>query len=456
MENIINHIRAISYGFERAYLYITNNNVQQDEEDVDLDPQIKRILKTMLKLTFFILYLVYWIPTRVVLLTLLLLEWIIMTFLINPILLFWFWCMNIQDPLVRVDLRRRIARFIETFSYIAVSVSVLSLIAYLLHPYVTYRPARAKSNILFQGHTKNWTAIVEEYHRAWTKLQNDKENLDIQIKQLQSEFNQHQNMNDADHIKIWNEIQNEQNQIDLILRTLDQEVRNTMDKEDEMDDTNSNTNDISLENLSKLICDILNTQKTEQMIQTAISVYHQDVLNRADYALIRRDARIISRLTSHTYDKYPVWIQSIQGFFAVTPTGNSPSEAISPETNIGECWTMYGTKGTLGIKLSEPIIIESITIDHPSFNIMAGDMTKAPRKIELYGIRHVAGTTQKVYLGEAEYDIHNDYTVQTFDMNVNQKNPFNIAQVHILSNWGNPDCTEVYRVRIHGTPSAPK
>ncbi|KAI7888312.1 UNC-like C-terminal-domain-containing protein [Mucor mucedo] len=188
------------------------------------------------------------------------------------------------------------------------------------------------------------------------------------------------------------------------------------------------------------------------MIQTALQTYHQDVLNKADFASIFRHARIVHSLTSHTYSRYPIWKQSILRFFALSPFENTPYEAIKPSTHIGECWSMYGSYGTLGIRLSQPIIIQSISIDYPSSQMMAGNMSKAPRKLELFGINKGAN----VSLGTAEYDIYDDHAIQTFDMNPTKENEspivYGIVQLHIKSNWGNPNCTEIYRVRIHGIP----
>jgi hypothetical protein len=60
----------------------------------------------------------------------------------------------------------------------------------------------------------------------------------------------------------------------------------------------------------------------------------------------------------------------------------SPELAILPQTHVGECWSMFGNAGTLGIQLGNPIIIQSITADYPSCEVMLSKIENAPRNME--------------------------------------------------------------------------
>jgi len=53
------------------------------------------------------------------------------------------------------------------------------------------------------------------------------------------------------------------------------------------------------------------------------------------------------------------------------------------------------------------------------------------------------------------YDITTSYPVQTFELPIDlQKLGVNVEEVsfRILSNWGNPEYTSLYRIRVHGAP----
>lgn len=445
MENIIRIIQRIRNPFELIYLYLTAENDINNN-----DHQIKRIYMTLFKLILFNIYLAYWIPTRTTYFCVMVLETLVINTIIHPVLSLWFRWNRIYNPREILDTQRTVENFIRKLVYRLISLFLLFYATYyIIYNHSTYFPSDDLEQI------NNQTSIIEGYQRTWFDIQQEKQALDIRIKQLQTDFKQHKAHTTANQTAIWIDLQKKQIQIDALQKSLGDQVQNTIKKtQTASDNTLKDKNNVSLDNLSRLITDILNAQKTENMIQTALQTYHQDVLNKADFASMFRHARIIYGLTSYTYSHYPIWQQLILRFFAHSPSENSPYEAISPGTHIGECWSMYGSYGTLGIKLSEPIIIQSISIDYPSFQMMAGDMSTAPRKVELFGIRK----SLNVSLGTAEYDIHDEHAIQTFDMNFTIENKprvaYDIVQLHIQSNWGHPNWTDIYRIRIHGIPSS--
>ncbi|CAJ0906444.1 13695_t:CDS:2, partial [Entrophospora sp. SA101] len=94
--------------------------------------------------------------------------------------------------------------------------------------------------------------------------------------------------------------------------------------------------------------------------------YSQDKLNRADYALSSGGAKIISMLTSPTYETWPTkWFQQI--IASVTghgiTRGKPPITAIQPEMHVGQCWPFAGEKGQLAVLLSRKIISSSFNVD---------------------------------------------------------------------------------------------
>ncbi|KAJ3163022.1 hypothetical protein HK101_000638 [Irineochytrium annulatum] len=99
------------------------------------------------------------------------------------------------------------------------------------------------------------------------------------------------------------------------------------------------------------------------MIKRALDRYSADVIGRADYALSTAGASIVTALTSGNYmvpaKGFPGWITG-----AMEPKGRGPFYAIKPGTMPGECWSMEGSKGQLGVRLAYPVIPTAFTIDH--------------------------------------------------------------------------------------------
>ncbi|KAI7852808.1 UNC-like C-terminal-domain-containing protein, partial [Circinella umbellata] len=194
-----------------------------------------------------------------------------------------------------------------------------------------------------------------------------------------------------------------------------------------------------------------------------------------DFALATRGARIIPKMTSTTFTpskKHP-WKSAMAHALGIHPGTYraSPLIAILPETHIGQCWPMEGTNGTLGIVLSQPIDIKSITIEYPAKD-KSMDMTSAPQDFELWGLRKVhvplwgsvswpwdKNDTNASHLGTFRYDVQARRSIQTFNVVHNNQekeerednnNVFDAVIVRVLSNWGLEAYTCLYRVRVHG------
>ncbi|KAG0061100.1 hypothetical protein BGZ89_011747 [Linnemannia elongata] len=186
------------------------------------------------------------------------------------------------------------------------------------------------------------------------------------------------------------------------------------------------------------------------------------------------------------------------------------NKVIQPEMNPGDCWPMQGGWGQVAIQLAKRVVVTEIVIEHVDPRIALHRGT-APREIEIW--RLAAPTTnpsssssteedgkkrrmrndgnagespilatwykfgspfpgasllttityQKEQQqpigtcdcskdgdknGEAETEIE---TVQRFSIPLSKQNvPAHGIVVRVLSNWGHPDFTCLYRVRVHG------
>ncbi|GAA5798824.1 hypothetical protein HPULCUR_004230 [Helicostylum pulchrum] len=195
--------------------------------------------------------------------------------------------------------------------------------------------------------------------------------------------------------------------------------------------------------------DILNS--IEGTVDNALATYHQDVLNKADFALYSRGASTLVTLTSSSWSPLPEWTQALYRFAGLPFIDSAPESAISPDNHVGECWHMYGDTGTLGISLSEEILVKSIAIEYPSKDVI-NDMSSAPKDVQVFGIQNFYKKSERWFLlGDFKYDIDKGEPIQLFDT-IDLNTAFKIIVFKVKSNWGNEEHTDLYRVRVHGEP----
>ncbi|ORY94638.1 UNC-like C-terminal-domain-containing protein [Syncephalastrum racemosum] len=195
----------------------------------------------------------------------------------------------------------------------------------------------------------------------------------------------------------------------------------------------------------------LDLMDTEAIVQETIRRLSLDILMKPDYALASRGANVIMSLTTATYIPDDGYVQSVlRAFFNFGLSSNLPLMALTPDTHVGSCWPMKGSQGSLGILLSTPVFVEGITIEYAGKELMV-DQTSAPKDIVVYGLLNYKygffrDTYEKTRLGAATYDIHNNFTIQTFSFEMLRFSTFKAVLLQIESNWGNPDYTCLYRL----------
>ncbi|RIA88644.1 UNC-like C-terminal-domain-containing protein [Glomus cerebriforme] len=190
--------------------------------------------------------------------------------------------------------------------------------------------------------------------------------------------------------------------------------------------------------------------------------YSQDKLNKADFALSTGGAKIISPLTSPTYEQWPkqlhkIAIAKLTGH-GIT-RGKPPITALQPETHVGQCWPFAGQQGQLAVLLSRRIYVTAITYDHVSKTVAMGT-TSAPKEFEVWAFIDDDNDSNKktdlklgkspnhLFLGRFTYDI-NGSPIQTFEVEKWNK-PVRAIIMKVNSNWDNPNYTCLYRFRVHG------
>ncbi|KAG0642051.1 hypothetical protein HOY80DRAFT_952140 [Tuber brumale] len=212
-----------------------------------------------------------------------------------------------------------------------------------------------------------------------------------------------------------------------------------------------------------------------------------------DYASIITGASVWPYVTSPSYDwtggkgyHHYVWRLFGRGARISPP----PALAITPSTEVGECWPFPERSGDIGIKLAMPIYVSHVTIDHVPKQ-QAIEISSAPKNIEFWirvpaerkeelqkAVGKPAGEwfrqdsdTQKkqqqlqmsgnsggqwVRVHEFMYNIHTAGSpVQTFELPVDLTRlnvTSHLVAFRIVDNWGHPNFTCLYRVRVHGYP----
>ncbi|PKK78440.1 UNC-like C-terminal-domain-containing protein, partial [Rhizophagus diaphanus] len=163
---------------------------------------------------------------------------------------------------------------------------------------------------------------------------------------------------------------------------------------------------------------------------------------KADFALSTGGAKIISPLTSPTYEQWPTqWYK--MAFAKLTghgiTRGKPPVTALQPDVHVGQCWPFAGQKGQLAVLLSRQIYVTAVTYDHVSKTIAMGT-TSAPKEFEIWGFAD----------DEQDKDnFDNEHSEHTNTVNRLNK-PVKAIIMKVINNWDNPLYTCLYRFRVHG------
>ena len=105
------------------------------------------------------------------------------------------------------------------------------------------------------------------------------------------------------------------------------------------------------------------------------------------------------------------------------------------------------------IRLARKVYARSFSLEHISRHLaLLGHVDSAPRDFSVYALAD-ENDTIGVHLGTYTYDAETGDTLQQYEA-VKQESdePIQFIELRILSNWGNPDYTCIYRFRVHGEP----
>ncbi|XP_044186176.1 SUN domain-containing protein 1 isoform X6 [Thunnus albacares] len=193
----------------------------------------------------------------------------------------------------------------------------------------------------------------------------------------------------------------------------------------------------------------LTEEQVKLIVQNALKLYSQDRTGLVDYALESGGGSILSTRCSETYETKTA-LMSLFGL-PLWYFSQSPRVVIQPDVYPGNCWAFKGSQGYLVIRLSLRIRPTSFCVEHiPKALSPTGNITSAPRNFTVYGLDDEYQEEGKL-LGQYVYNEDGE-SLQTFPVTEQNDKAFQIIEVRVLSNWGHPEYTCLYRFRVHGEP----
>uniref|UniRef100_A0A8B9KGQ0 Zgc:152977 n=1 Tax=Astyanax mexicanus TaxID=7994 RepID=A0A8B9KGQ0_ASTMX len=193
----------------------------------------------------------------------------------------------------------------------------------------------------------------------------------------------------------------------------------------------------------------LSETQVQLIVQNALKLYSQDRIGLVDYALESGGGSVLSTRCSETYETKTA-LMSLFGL-PLWYFSQSPRAVIQPDVHPGNCWAFRGSHGYLVIRLSMKIVPTAFSVEHiPKTLSPTGNISSAPRNFTVYGLEDEQQEEGQI-LGRYVYQEDGE-PLQTYHVTDNTK-PYQIIELRVLSNWGHPEYTCLYRFRVHGEPA---
>ncbi|XP_040103381.1 sperm-associated antigen 4 protein isoform X1 [Oryx dammah] len=186
-----------------------------------------------------------------------------------------------------------------------------------------------------------------------------------------------------------------------------------------------------------------NSERVAQLVFQRLS---EDFVRKPDYALSSVGASIDLEKTSQDYEDANTayfWNR-----FSFWNYARPPTVILEPDVFPGNCWAFEGDQGQVVIRLPGRVQLSDITLQHPPPTVAhTRGANSAPRDFAVYGLQ--VDDETEVFLGKFTFDVKKS-EIQTFHLQNDPPAAFPKVKIQILSNWGHPRFTCLYRVRAHG------
>lgn len=191
----------------------------------------------------------------------------------------------------------------------------------------------------------------------------------------------------------------------------------------------------------------ISEDEIKKVVKGVLAIYDADRTGLVDYAMESMGGQIVTTRCTELYH-YGKAVVSILGVPLWYPS-NSPRTAIRPGMAPGECWAFQNFPGFVVIKLSARVRLEAFSLEHISrLLVPEGKIDSAPKEFEVYGLVQ-ENDREPVLLGTYTYDYDGE-PLQFFPIQTPGLQVFDMIELRIVSNHGNPNYTCLYRFRVHG------
>lgn len=191
-------------------------------------------------------------------------------------------------------------------------------------------------------------------------------------------------------------------------------------------------------------------EQVQRIVKQALKRYSEDRIGMVDYALESGGASVISTRCSETYETktallslfgIPLWYHS-----------QSPRVILQPDVHPGNCWAFQGPQGFAVVRLSARIRPTAVTLEHVPKSLSPNStISSAPRDFSIFGFDEDL-QQEGTLLGQFTYDQDGE-PIQTFYFQDDKMATYQVVELRILTNWGHPEYTCIYRFRVHGEPT---
>ncbi|XP_061061390.1 SUN domain-containing protein 2 [Eubalaena glacialis] len=191
-------------------------------------------------------------------------------------------------------------------------------------------------------------------------------------------------------------------------------------------------------------------EQVHRIVKQALKRYSEDRIGMVDYALESGGASVISTRCSETYETktallslfgIPLWYQS-----------QSPRVILQPDVHPGNCWAFQGPQGFAVVRLSARIRPTAVTLEHVPKSLSPNStISSAPKDFAIFGFDEDL-QQEGTLLGQFTYDQDGE-PIQTFYFQGPKMATYQVVELRILTNWGHPEYTCIYRFRVHGEPA---
>lgn len=191
-------------------------------------------------------------------------------------------------------------------------------------------------------------------------------------------------------------------------------------------------------------------EQVHRIVKQALTRYSEDRISMVDYALESGGASVVSTRCSETYETktallslfgIPLWYHS-----------QSPRVILQPDVHPGNCWAFQGPQGFAVVRLSARVRPTAVTLEHVPKSLSPNrTISSAPRDFAVLGFDEDL-QQEGTLLGQFTYDQDGE-PIQTFYFQDPKMASYQVVELRVLTNWGHPEYTCIYRFRVHGEPS---